>query len=147
MLVIDHYSEDYPATLPRRVARALLLRVPPTAAKRAAALVTEAFLPAHRALWSRRRGVARLRRALGRISPVVDYYDAYPQLGPERLAEWALLDTHDTLTDRYKHLRAPAEVRDALERVGLVDIEVARGGNGVEARARRPLAGPPESEV
>jgi hypothetical protein len=71
------------------------------------------------------------------VSPLVDYYDAYPELGTQLLSEWAVLDTHDTLTDQYKHLRRPNEIRETLEDLGLADIQVERGGNGVEARARR----------
>jgi hypothetical protein len=71
------------------------------------------------------------------ISPLVDYFDSYPELGEARLAEWAVLDTYDTLTDRYKHLRTLEEIRDALRANGLTDIEACYGGNGLEARARR----------
>ena len=136
LLVIDHYSRDYPLTAPRRVLRELLLRLPPDRARRLALGTARALLPVHRALWRRRRGFGRLRRYLARISPVVDYYEAYPQLGAELLSEWAVLDTHDTLTDRYKHLRRPDEIRDTLVTLGLADVEVNAGGNGVEARAR-----------
>jgi len=136
LLVIDHYSRDYPVTPPRRLLRELLLRLPADRARRLALGTTTLILPLHRALWRRRRGFGRLRRYLGRVSPVVDYYDAYPQLGAELLAEWALLDTHDTLTDRYKHLRGPDEIRETLASLGLGDVEVTLGGNGVEARAR-----------
>lgn len=137
LLVIDHYSRDYPVTPPRRALRELLLRLPPERARRVALGTTRALLPVHRALWSRRRGFGRLRRYLGRVSPVVDYYEAYPQLGRELLSEWAVLDTHDTLTDRYKHLRGPDEIRDTLLALGLTDVDVTVGGNGVEARARQ----------
>jgi hypothetical protein len=65
----------------------------------------------------------------------VDYYDAYPDLTPDLLSEWAVLDTHDTLTDRYKHLRDPEEIRATLIELGLANVEVRAGGNGVEARA------------
>ena len=136
LLVIDHYSRDYPATAPRRVLRDLLLRMPPERARRLALGTARALLPVHRALWRRRRGFGRLRRYLGRVSPVVDYYEAYPELGTQLLSEWAVLDTHDTLTDRYKHLRGPDEIRDTLVSLGLSDVEVSIGGNGVEARAR-----------
>ena len=136
LLVIDHYSRDYPATAPRRMLRDLLLRMPPERARQVALGTARALLPVHRALWRRRRGFGRLRRYLGRVSPVVDYYEAYPELGTQLLSEWAVLDTHDTLTDRYKHLRGPDEIRDTLERLGLADVEVSVGGNGVEARAR-----------
>ena len=140
LLVLDHYSRDYPVTPPRRALRGLLLRLPPERARRLALGTARALLPVHRALWRGRRGFGRLRRYLGRVSPVVDYYDAYPQLGRELLSEWAVLDTHDTLTDRYKHLRGPDEIRDTLLALGMTDVEVSLGGNGVEARARAPGA-------
>jgi SAM-dependent methyltransferase len=136
LLVLDHYSREYPVTAPRKLLRDLLLRLPPDQARRLALGTTRALLPVHRALWRRRRGFGRLRRYLGHVSPVVDYYDAYPELGTALLSEWALLDTHDTLTDRYKHLRGPDEIRETLTSLGLADIEVGVGGNGVEARAR-----------
>lgn len=142
LLVVDHYSRAYPVTAPRRVLRGLLLRLPPERARRVAVGTARALLPVHRALWRRRRGFGRLRGYLRRISPVVDYYESYPQLGRELLSEWAVLDTHDTLTDRYKHLRAPEEIRDALVGLGLDDVEVTVGGNGVEARARWPNGAP-----
>ena len=136
MLVLVHYSRDYPVTASRRVLRDWLLRMPPERARRVALGTTRALLPVHRALWQRRRGFGRLRRYLSHVSPVVDYYDAYPELGTQLLSEWALLDTHDTLTDRYKHLRGPDEIRDTLVALGLADVEINVGGNGVEARAR-----------
>lgn len=69
---------------------------------------------------------------------IVDYHDAYAELGPELLSAWAMLDTHDTLTDHYKHLRSTEEIEVALRTAGMVDIETAYAGNGVEARARKP---------
>ena len=99
--------------------------------------LTRALLPLHRALWTRGPVVDRLRRALRRVSPVVDHYDRLPELSREQLEEWAILDTHDALTDRYKHLRSADEVAAMLRTAGLVDVEVAYGGNGVEARARK----------
>jgi 2-polyprenyl-3-methyl-5-hydroxy-6-metoxy-1,4-benzoquinol methylase len=140
LLVIDHYSRDYPITPARRFLRDVILKLEPTRARQVAIRTARALLPVHRALWKRRRGFGRLRGYLQRVSPLVDYYDAYPQLGRDLLSEWAVLDTHDTLTDRYKHLRGPDEVRDMLARAGLTDIVVGLGGNGVEARARGAVA-------
>jgi 2-polyprenyl-3-methyl-5-hydroxy-6-metoxy-1,4-benzoquinol methylase len=136
LLAIDHYARNYPATWSRRAIRALLVRLPPEQGRHIALGITRALLPVHRALWHRRRGFGRLRQYLGRVSPVVDYYDAYQELPPELLVEWALLDTHDTLTDRYKHLRDPEEIRGTLDALGLSNVEVCPAGNGVEARAR-----------
>ena len=139
-LVIDHYAPDYPVTFVRRWLRNLLLRLPPAAAKRLALSLSRALLPLHKLGWNQKRGRWRLRRQLQKFSPLVDYYDVYPQLDEKILAEWALLDTHDTLTDYYKHLRSVEEIKDCLTACGLVELEVEYAGNGVEARARMPLA-------
>jgi SAM-dependent methyltransferase len=143
LLVIDHYRTPgplirlvYPLT-PRAILRQILLRVPPPAAFRASGVIVRALLPIHRMLWHRGPVVDRVRRAWRLVSPVFDYYDSHPELGPH-LEEWAVLDTHDALTDRYKHLRTPLEVARALTAAGLEVIDSRAAGNGVEARARRP---------
>ena len=46
-----------------------------------------------------------------------------------------VLDTHDTLTDYYKHLRSEAQIEQSLRACGFSRVQVWRGGNGVEARA------------
>lgn len=137
MLVLDHYGPDYPVTFSRRWLRSLLLRLPPARAKSLALALARALLPLHKLGWSQKRGRWRLRKQLQKFSPLVDYYDAYPQLGEKILAEWSLLDTHDTLTDYYKHLRSVEEIENCLAACGLVDLEVEYAGNGVEARARK----------
>ena len=137
-LVIDHYARAYPATFSRRWLRRLLLRLPRSVAKSLSLNLARALLPVHRLGWSHKRGRWRLRRQLQKFSPLVDYYDVHPELGKKLLEEWALLDTHDTLTDYYKHLRSVEEIESCLAGCGLVDIEAYYGGNGVEARARFP---------
>jgi 2-polyprenyl-3-methyl-5-hydroxy-6-metoxy-1,4-benzoquinol methylase len=139
-LVIDHYGYDYPMTGPRRVVRQLLLHLPPRTAKAVALAIGRLLLPLHKLGWNDKRGRWRLRKLLTRISPVLDYYETYPQLSRKLLAEWSLLDTHDTLTDYYKHLRSVEEIRECLAACGFVNLEVYHGGNGVEARARAPLS-------
>ncbi|HEX5707139.1 MAG TPA: class I SAM-dependent methyltransferase [Pyrinomonadaceae bacterium] len=147
-LVIDHYTHGYPANFAQRTLRKLFTSLPPRAAKASALAVARALVVLHRLSWSEGRGRWRLRRQLRKLSPLIDYYEAYPQLGDKLLAEWALLDTHDTLTDHYKHLRTADEIARALRECGLRDVEVSYGGNGVEARARAPLAeGAREPEV
>lgn len=139
-LVIDHYTHSYPETRSRRALRRMLLTMPPARAKQLSLALASALVPLHR--FSRRDmpGMSRIRTRLQALSPLVDYYDVYPELGDELLDTWAVLDTHDTLTDRYKHLRSADEITSALAAAGLVDIEARYGGNGVEARARRPAA-------
>jgi hypothetical protein len=75
---------------------------------------------------------------LSRISPLITYYSTYPMLSDELQYEWAKLDTHDSLTDYYKHLRTRGQIQRTLQDLGATDICVERGGNGVEARCRRP---------
>lgn len=135
LLAIDHDSRAYPAPSSRRLLRALLLRMPPERARYVALGITRTLLPLHRALWHRRRGFGRVRRYLARVSPVVDYYDTYPELGPE-LAKRALLETPVALTDRFQHVRDPEEIRAILSSLGLRDVEVWPAGKRVEARAR-----------
>ncbi|HJQ32176.1 MAG TPA: class I SAM-dependent methyltransferase [Pyrinomonadaceae bacterium] len=139
-LVIDHYSYDYPRNFLQRNLRRLLIRLPARVAKPLALAVARSLLPVHRLMWKNPRGLWRLRAPLLRHSPLIDYRAAYPQLGEELLSQWSLLDTHDTLTDYYKHLRTPEEIEACLRSCGLVSVEVARGGNGVEARGRMPAA-------
>lgn len=147
LLAVDHYARPAGAGRAWRLAAALqprallrrgLLALPPRAGQAAADGLTRALLPLHRGLWRRGAVVDRARAVLRRVSPVVDHYDRLPELSPEQLTEWSLLDTHDALTDRYKHLRTADEVREALAGAGLVDVVAAYAGNGIEARARKP---------
>lgn len=50
-----------------------------------------------------------------------------------------------TLTDRYKHLRTPEQIRRALASLGAAQIKVTIGGNGVEASCTRPASGGPRN--
>lgn len=139
MLVLDHYGPDYPVTFSRRWLRRFLLHLPAPWAKSASLTLARALLPLHKLSWSQKRGRWRLRKQLQKLSPLVDYYDVYPQLGEQLLAEWSLLDTHDTLTDYYKHLRSVEQIKNCLAACGLVNVEVEYAGNGVEARARKRI--------
>ena len=74
---------------------------------------------------------------LNRISPVISYYNVFPRLNEQQQLEWALLDTHDSLTDWYKHFRSKKRIRAILEQLGAVDLWVEYGGNGVEANCKK----------
>ncbi len=60
--------------------------------------------------------------------------NVFPELSKVQQEEWARLDTYDSLTDYYKHLRTPDQIRKTLEALGGRELWVERGGNGVEAR-------------
>lgn len=76
---------------------------------------------------------------VNRISPVISYYSALPQLNDKLQEEWALLDTHDSLTDWFKHFRNKKQITGILKKLGAVNIWCEYGGNGVEARCQKPL--------
>jgi len=141
LLVIDHYTYGYPSTFSRRLLRNLLINSPVGIAMTFCRSLTSLLWPLHRLLWKLRKWplIGRIRASLLLVSPLVDYHDAYFQLGPELLKAWTALDTHDTLTDRYKHLRGADEIRKHLYYCGMIDIEAYYAGNGVEARARKPI--------
>ena len=132
-LVLDHYSRRlqwWLSTAP--LFRAVLKRLPDERGLAATDRVVKLLLPLHR----RARGpVATVAR---RVSPVQAYYDKLP-LGDDAQYEWALLDTHDALRDWHKHFRSRAEIERTLRELGLVDVWCVEGGNGVEARGRRPV--------
>jgi SAM-dependent methyltransferase len=137
LLLIDHYSFDYPVTPIRRQLRKYLMKKEEKQSLLLVQNIVRTMWPLHKLLYRMRgiRGVGRIRSLFLRWSPIVDYHDSYSAVGNRLLYEWAALDTYDTLTDYYKHLRSADEIHECLARLGLVGIEVSYGGNGVEARA------------
>ena len=95
------------------------------------------LLPFHKLLRGEGNTTRRLRHYVQMLSPVADRYEAYPHMDKKLLDEWALLDTHDLLTDRYKHCLSGEEISRTLTACGLSEIEVRYAGNGVEAQATR----------
>jgi SAM-dependent methyltransferase len=131
-LVFDHYTWDRSSlTKIGQAWRQLFKRLPADRKLPAIESTVDALLPVHRRLW-------RYGRLLSRVSPLLSYYHVYPELSPELQREWAILDTHDALTDHYKHRRSVKQLRTLLKALGGEAIWVERGGNGVEARIRRP---------
>jgi 2-polyprenyl-3-methyl-5-hydroxy-6-metoxy-1,4-benzoquinol methylase len=130
-LVFDHYSRRlgwWLSTAP--LFRAVLKRLPAERGMQVSERLVDTLLPLHR-----RAGRASV--LVRRISPVQSYYRTLP-LQEDLQREWALLDTHDALRDWHKHFRSRAEIEATLTKLGLADVWCAEGGNGVEARGRRP---------
>lgn len=92
------------------------------------------YLPMHKKV----SGSRFLTMLLNRVSPVASYYRAFPELNDQQQEEWALLDTHDGITDWYKHLRSRKQIISILKKLGALEISCGYGGNGVEARCRKP---------
>lgn len=139
LLAIDIYAYGYPSTFSRRILRAFLTRCSGQFALKFIENLTALLWPLHRFFrrfktkpWSKIRGL------FLKLSPIVDYQTAYPQLSPKLLYLWAILDTHDTLTDQYKHLRSVTEIKNYLKKLGLKKIKTYYAGNGVESQAYKP---------
>jgi SAM-dependent methyltransferase len=135
-LVFDHYTWS-----PSRLGLSVLYRLryrrmDPAESMRRIERLVDRLLPLHRKVADSHT----LSFLLGRVSPVLSYYSVFPQLSAAQQREWALLDTYDSLTDAYKHLRSRRAIRSALERLGAENIACWRGGNGVEARAMKARA-------
>jgi SAM-dependent methyltransferase len=111
--------------------RELLRRLPAQQTLRIAERLVEAILPLH-------RRAGRLAPLVSRVSPVVSYYRAYPELPDVVQREWSLLDTHDSLTDWYRRLRTRRQILRTLHELSAEVEMCAEGGNGIEVRARRP---------
>jgi SAM-dependent methyltransferase len=143
MLVIDHYtwrSRWSPITQRltlryplRAVLRRVALRRPDLSLRLTRLIVT--VCDPIRCQTGRYRMLDNL---AARVFPSNCYYSIYTDIPRAIVREWNQLDTHDSLTDWYKHQRTARQIEAGLEAAGLVDIEVWRGGNGIEARARKP---------
>ena len=101
-LVFDHYALTLRSFLNvNRVIRPVFKRLPPETALRIVRVMVRALFPVHRAVRHRRY----LHAALNQISPITTYFIGLPDLSDSQHYEWSLLDTHDSLTDFYRHRR------------------------------------------
>jgi 2-polyprenyl-3-methyl-5-hydroxy-6-metoxy-1,4-benzoquinol methylase len=133
-LVVDHYTWTLSdLTKAAILFRMVLRRMSPEQGLKWSRRLVDVFLPLHRAV----RGSRIAQPLLSRVSPVLAYYQHLP-LNDDLQREWALLDTHDSLTDWYKHFRTKSQIERALEGMGAEAIWCEYGGIGVEARCRRP---------
>ena len=123
-LAVDHYTYRLAWFLSTQPAfRRVLTRMPPERTVPMVEHIVDRVWPIHSKL---RRG----RKLVERISPVQTYFDTYPELADEHQRAWAVLDTHDALTDRYKWFRTRGQLERALGGTRC-------GGHHVLARAER----------
>ena len=142
MLVLDHYTWTL-SRLTRldSLLRPIVKRMRPVAAKRLTDRIVAVFFPLHWKLRNSRPqigGIPVLQMLLSRVSPMSWNYPVSPHMPREYHHDSSRLDTFDHLSDRYKRLRTPRQIRNHLVRLGAAQVIVTRGGNGIEARCRRP---------
>lgn len=134
-LIIDHYTytlSHYTKTT--GILRFFIKRLSPEKGMRVTEKITKVFFPLHKAV----RKVYPLQALLSRISPVHSYYFGYPDLSHEHQYQWSLLDTHDSLTDWYKHHRTRGQLEKHLRKIGGVNVYAAKSSHGIDARCSRP---------
>lgn len=133
-LVIDHYKWriGYYSTLVP-VYRAILKEMKPERSKKIVDALVDFFFPLH---WNLRNNYP-LNWLLHRISPLIVYINHFKDQDRNFHYEWSKLDTYDSLTDYYKHLRTPSQIKKTLEGLGAKNIWIHEGGNGVEARCTK----------
>lgn len=135
-LVIDHYTFDISriTKITSIILRPIIKRLSSKNRMNIIKFLVNIFFPLHQLI----RNKPMLQKIFSRISPILTYFHAYPELDDNLQKEWSMLDTHDGLTDWYKHLRSKKQIKKILEDIKSVYINVWMGGNGVEARCKRP---------
>lgn len=139
-LVIDHYRWNLWLRLPpplgnaEKLYRRIVLTLPPKKRWPAVKRIVDFWFP----IYWRWRDNRWAQRVLGRIGGIHFYHGQLPLKSRETHYEWSLLDTHDGMTDHFKRFRTVRSIRRTLERLGGDDIQVRKGGNGVEASCRKP---------
>lgn len=138
-LVIDHYQWKWRVLMPPPIGQALglyrhvILKLPKDRRFAVVKRLTDFWFPWH---WKFKDSWI-MTRILRRLSPVIFHYPDIELKAREQYYEWALLDTHDSTTDFYRHHRTPEQVKAHLVGLGARDIMVTEGGNGVEAFCRK----------
>lgn len=134
-LVFDHYRHNLSTwTRTAWMFRLVLRRLSPEAGMRATEKLVRVLLPLHRRAAHHRAS----EMVLNRLSPVTSHYAGYPDLSERDQVDWALLNTHDNLTDYYKRHRTAGHLRRTVDALGAVDVGVRKMPYTVEVRARRP---------
>ena len=135
-LIIDHYTFNLSrlTKITNMILRPIIKRLTGKTRMNTIKFLVNIFFPLHRLI----RKLPILQKIFSRISPIITYYHVYPELSDNLQKEWSMLDTHDGLTDWYKHLRSKKKIKKLLENNKSESINVWMGGNGVEARCKRP---------
>ena len=143
LLAIDHYTHWPAPTRVREVLRKVLTQVPAESAFAFVTEITELLWPAHEYFYNHKnvKEMENVWHAFLQMSPLVDLQLHSPPFQDPALAkDWTILCTHDTLTDFYKHLRTAEEIAQCLADCAMTGIQTDYAGNGVEARAMKPVA-------
>jgi len=84
------------------------------------------------------RKIPRYGKSINWLLLIADYSQLLKGADDRTLREWAYLDTFDMLAPQYDSPQTVRIFKRWHEVAGLMDIDVHKGYNGVEGRARRP---------
>jgi len=130
-LIFDNYKWKWTQlTLLSPLYRKMILKMDSTNASILTDKLVKIFFPLH---WKSKNSVL-FKKILRRFSPVLEYISIYPELSKEQHYEWARLDTHDSLTDRYKHLMSKKQMIKILKKLRINQYEIIEAGNGLIVR-------------
>jgi len=79
-----------------------------------------------------------VQRILRRVSPVHFYWGNLQLNSKEQYLEYALLDTHDSLTDKFKHHKTLDYLNKFIKSLGAINLNVSLDGNGIEIICKKP---------
>ena len=138
-LVIDHYAFKWRVYLPPPLGQALdiyrmiILKLPRKSRFKVVKYFVDFWFPIH---WKYKESLL-IQRVLRRLSPVIFHYHSLKLPNRQMYYEWALLDTHDSTTDFYRHHRTAKQIHQVLDNLNAIDIVVKHGGNGIEAYCKK----------
>ena len=131
ILVFDHYTPNIKRStkFTTNLIRPLIKRINKKYRMKIVEILVKFFFPIHRRI----QKIPFAQQLFSRISPIQTYYHSYPGLSDKLQKEWAFLDTHDSLTDWFKHLRTEKDIYKILSYLGAKNISLRKDGNGIEA--------------
>ena len=137
LLVFDHYTPNLSrkTKITANLIRPFLKRINNKYQFKVIEFLVNIFLPIHRSI----KSIPFAQKIFSRISPLLTYYNTYPELPEHLQKEWALLDTHDSLTDWFKHFRTRKDIFRYLSKLGAKEIYLNKDGNGIEAFCIKPI--------
>ena len=114
-LVFDHYRHNVSTwTRTAWIFRLVFRKLKPELGMRATNWLVDKLLPLHK-IASRFR---LLEIMLNRISPITSHFSGYPNMSEGDQLAWAQLNTHDNLTDYYKHHITVKKTKKIISSIG-----------------------------
>jgi len=134
--IFDQYRYNISSLLKTSwIVRLILKRLSPELGLKATDWLVKIWLPTHK----RVAGNRLLEMLLFRISPITSHYAGYPNMSESDQIEWARLNTHDNLTDFYKHYTTVKSLKRNVAELGAINQYFCIMPYTTEVRCQKPL--------